>query len=82
MARREFETTPSLNDRIGTIEGGMWNTTSNPTGTYRKSYTTAEKQLREAVTSLSEISASIAVFESRMDTLKAPWTPGRKPTIK
>ncbi|MFM9008007.1 MAG: glycosyl hydrolase, partial [Bacteroidota bacterium] len=82
MARREFETTPSLNDRIGTIEGGMWSTTSNPTGTYRKSYTTAEKQLREAVTSLGEIAASIAVFESRMDTLKAPWTPGRKPTIK
>ncbi len=82
LARREFETAPSLNDRIGNIEGGMWSTTSAPTGTYRKSYQVAQKQLKEVIAQLEAVSSEIQQMEVRLEQLKAPWTPGRKPTIK
>lgn len=82
LARREFETTPSINDRIGNIEGGMWSTTSAPTGTYRKSFQLAEKQLNEVINQVQALSTDVQSMETRLDQLKAPWTPGRKPGMK
>lgn len=82
LARREFETPSSINDRIGNIEGGMWSTTSAPTGTYRKSYQIAEKQLNEVIIRLQTLATDVQSMESRLDGLKAPWTPGRKPGLK
>lgn len=82
LSRREFETLPSLNDRIGTIEGGMWNSTSAPTGTFKKSMEIAEKQLRGAIADLKSIAADVAIIEKELDRLNAPWTPGRQPEMK
>jgi hypothetical protein len=44
MAKREFETAPSINGRIGQIEGSVWYTTSAPTKTATQSYEIASKQ--------------------------------------
>ncbi len=82
LAKREFETPTSVNDRIGIIEGGMWNTTMAPTGTFIKSLEIADKQLRELVTELKAVSAGLLTIEKELDQLKAPWTPGRIPDIK
>ncbi|MBL7923136.1 MAG: glycosyl hydrolase, partial [Bacteroidia bacterium] len=77
LAKREFETPPSINDRIGAIESGMWNTTCAPTGTYTNSFAIAEKQLKEAQAEIRSIASDIGAIEKQLDALKAPWTPGR-----
>lgn len=79
LSKREFETAPSVNDRIGNMESGLWNTTTAPTGTYLKSYDIAEKQLKAVVAELKSIAGDISAIEKQMDVLKAPWTPGRSP---
>jgi 3-phenylpropionate/cinnamic acid dioxygenase small subunit len=82
MARREFETRPSLNDRISTIESGMWNTTCAPTDTYRKSLQVAASQLAQVINDLKSVQAELQQAEQELDTLGAPWTPGRTPWKK
>lgn len=80
MARREFETLPSVNDRIGNIEGGMWSSTAAPTATWMRSLEIALKELDGKITpALREAGTNIAAIEQQLDQFKAPWTPGRKP---
>ncbi len=79
MARREFETKPSVNDRISTIESGMWNTTCAPTDTYKKSLQVAASQLGQVITDLKSVQAELQQTEQELDALGAPWTPGRMP---
>ncbi|MBK9637544.1 MAG: glycosyl hydrolase [Bacteroidetes bacterium] len=82
LAKREFETAPSINDRIGTIEYGMWNTTTAPTGTFRKSFAIADKELKQVISDLKSIGADMQGIENTLDQLKAPYTPGRTPFAK
>jgi photosystem II stability/assembly factor-like uncharacterized protein len=79
LAKREFETAPSINDRIGVVEYGMWNTTTAPTGTFRKSFAIAEKELKQVIADLKSIGADMQGLENTLDQLKAPYTPGRMP---
>lgn len=82
LSKREFETVPSINDRIGTIESGMWTTTMAPTGTFTKSYDIAYLQLQGVNRELKSIADVISEIEKQLDVLKAPWTPGRVPEVK
>jgi len=82
LAKREFETAPSINDRIGVVEYGMWNTTTAPTGTFRKSFAIAEKELKQVIADLKSIGADMQSLENTLDQLKAPYTPGRMPFAK
>jgi photosystem II stability/assembly factor-like uncharacterized protein len=79
LARREFETKPSLNDRVGLIQGGMWNVTAAPTTTYKNSYDIAVKQLKPIVDSLKSVGAELNVMEQVLAKSGAPYTPGRRP---
>nr|MBP7168546.1 glycosyl hydrolase [Bacteroidia bacterium] len=82
LARREFETLPSVNDRIGTVESGMWSITSAPTATFRKTLEIAEKQLRTVIADLKSLNNEIIDVEKQLDQLNAPYTPGRLPDLK
>ena len=79
LARREFETKPSVNDRVGLIQGGMWNVTSAPTTTYQNSYDIAVKQLKPIVDALKSVGAEVNVVEQVLAKSDAPYTPGRRP---
>ena len=79
LAKREFETAPSINDRVGTIEYGMWNTTTAPTGTFRKSFAIAEKELKQVLLDLKSVGSEISNVENALEQVKAPYTPGRIP---
>jgi photosystem II stability/assembly factor-like uncharacterized protein len=79
MAKREFETAPSINDRVGTIEYGMWYTTTAPTGSYRKSLAIAQKELNQVIADLKSIGTDMKNIENTLDQIKAPYTPGRTP---
>ena len=79
VARREFETPPSLNGRIGQIESSVWYTTSAPTKTSMQSYDIAAKQFSGVLAELKSIDADIKKIEATLEQNKVPYTPGRIP---
>lgn len=79
LARREFETPASLNDRVGLIQGGMWNVTSEPPATYLREYEYVVNQLAAVIEALRGVDAEIEVIEKVLNKNNAPHTPGRWP---
>lgn len=82
IARREFETPPSINGRIGTIESALWYSTSAPTKTAIQSFEVASKQFAAALETLKAIDTEIKDLEVALEKAKAPYTPGRLPDWK
>lgn len=82
LARREFETTPSLNDRVGMIEDGMWNSTAAPTETFMENYRIAAKQLGPLLNDLKSIARDMEELQRQMEIKGAPAMPGRWPEWK
>lgn len=78
-ARREFETPPSINGRIGDVEGGVWNSTSAITETYKNDYAIASKGLTAVLAAMRKLDTEIKALEKELDLNKAPYTPGRWP---
>ena len=79
VARREFETGPSINGRIGNIAGALWSTTAAPTTTFINSYNIAAKQFTPVYNELKSIGEEIKNLENILENNKAPYTPGRLP---
>ncbi|MEO7307313.1 MAG: hypothetical protein ABIR78_07100 [Ferruginibacter sp.] len=79
LTRREFETVPSINGRIGNITGALWSTTAAPTTTFINNYTIAVKQFTPVYNELKAIGEAIKNIENQLERSKAPYTPGRLP---
>ncbi len=79
LARREFETPPSINGRIGTIEYTLWNASTVPTQSFIQSYDIALKQYATVITEIKSLDAEIKKLEAILEQNKAPYTPGRIP---
>lgn len=79
LARREFETPPSLSGRVGLIEDGMWNTTSAPTETFQENYRIASKQLGPLLEEMKAIARELDGLQRQLEVKGAPATPGRWP---
>ncbi len=82
LARREFETAPSLNGRINYIIGSLWSTTAAPTQTQMDAYEIAAKQFTPAYTALKSVGEEIKKIEDQLEKSGAPYTPGRLPEWK
>ncbi|MCX6275305.1 MAG: glycosyl hydrolase [Bacteroidetes bacterium] len=82
LAKREFETPPSINGRIGTIEFTLWNATAAPTGIATQSYAVASKQFTGVLAELASIDGEIKKVEAVLEKNNAPYTPGRLPEWK
>lgn len=82
LARREFESSPSINGRIGSIAGGLWGTTAAPTTTFINSYQTAARQFTPVYNEIKAIGEALKNVENILDQNKAPYTPGRLPEWK
>ncbi len=82
MARRNFETLPSINERVSTIEGSVWSSTAPIPATYKDSYTVAAKQFTLALDDLRKIYTTIEQLEKELEINNAPYTPGRWPDWK
>lgn len=79
LAKREFETPPSINGRVGSIEYAVWNSSCAPTQTSMQSYDVAAKQFSEVLRELKSIDSEIKKMEDVLEQNKAPYTPGRIP---
>jgi photosystem II stability/assembly factor-like uncharacterized protein len=78
-ARREFETSPSVNGRLGSIMFQLWNSTSGIPGDYTTSYNIAEKQFSPIYAEIKSIGEEVKKIEATMEKSGAPYTPGRLP---
>ncbi len=79
LAKREFETLPSLSGRVGTIEGSLWTSSAAPTQTSIQSYEIASRELTPLLDKLKKADDDIKKLESLLEKSKAPYTPGRLP---
>jgi len=82
LSKREFETPPSINGRITTIESTLWTATSAPTQTALQSYEVASRQFDTVLPELKSVSEEIKKVEDTLEKNKAPYTPGRFPEWK
>ena len=78
-SKREFETSPSINGRIGNILYSCISTTAAPTQTAMQSYTVASKQFTALLPQLGSADSEIKNVEMQLEKMKAPYTPGRMP---
>ncbi len=78
-ARNVF-TPPSINQRVGRIVSGQWDTTAAPTGTNLQDYEWAAEAFARELDRLEVLSAALDVFEQQLESAGAPWTPGRLPS--
>ncbi len=81
-ARREFETLPSINDRVSGIEYAVWNSTAPVPKMYNESYSIAAKQFTALLEQMKTVHTAIETLEKELEINKAPYTPGRWPEWK
>lgn len=79
---REFETVPAISSRINNVVWNMYSTTSAPTQTFLDNYQIAYDATKPVITELKSITAVIESIEDELDQIKAPYTPGRLPTLE
>ena len=75
---REFETSPSVNDRLGTIEYALWNSSSSIPETYKESYQIAVKKLEQIKSQIKELQVEVKKIHGLMEDAKVPYIPGRE----
>jgi len=81
LRRANEPSAPSLLDRVNTAVNGL-TTTLPPTATHRDSLTIAQQQTGPLLERLHKlIEVDLANVEKQMNTLGAPWTPGRIPEV-
>ncbi|RMG68619.1 MAG: glycosyl hydrolase [Bacteroidetes bacterium] len=79
LSSREFETPPSLSDRLGIVTWGLWESTSAPTGTMKEAFQIAQRQFESLKTDLVDLAGEVEKLEQELERSGAPYTPGRRP---
>lgn len=81
ISKREFETPPSINDRIGEVIWALWSSTSAPTTTQKTSYQSAYDALKGVLENMRDADKTLTGIEKTLEAAGAPWTPGRIPSL-
>ncbi len=79
---REFETAPSINQRLRNITGALWSSTAADPAAYKESYALVEKQFRPVYDEVKSIGEAVNKLEVQLEKYRAPYTPGRLPVLK
>src|SRR5271166_92053 len=78
-SRRNEPAQVGLINRIETIIGGHWSTTSAPTGSHRKNFEIAGAEFEEALKNLHPLlDRDLPALHETLEAAGAPWAPGRK----
>ena len=77
---RNVFTPPSVSDRVSRIVNGQWDTTAAPTGTNLQDYEWAAEAFATELGRLNALSSDLDAFEQQLESVGAPWTPGRLPS--
>lgn len=79
IASRNEPVPMSIAGRVGSIIFGHWRSQAKPTGVHMGAYDIAAQEFNTALSNLHSIDERLDAFEARMESLGAPWTPGRVP---
>ncbi|MGB0403618.1 MAG: VPS10 domain-containing protein [Salibacteraceae bacterium] len=82
LSKREFETSPSINNRLGTVVYYLWRTTSAPTSTQKEQVKIAQDELKFVMDELKNLKNQIADIEKSLQSAGANYTPGWMPEIE
>ncbi|MEM9898383.1 MAG: glycosyl hydrolase [Pseudomonadota bacterium] len=67
----------SINTRIDFVRFASWNSQAKPAGAHIGAIDVAEEDLKATIAALASLSTELTTFESTLDAIGAPWTPGR-----
>lgn len=83
ISKRNANQPPSIYDRLYYIMIGMWSTTTDVTTTQKEAYDIISKEFVPVLEDLRQLAEiDIKKLEDEMNTMNAPWTPGRLPDWK
>jgi len=83
LASRNENQSPSIVDRMQTLAYSFYSSTSAPTQTQLNDYEIVSTSIGALIDRLhSLIEERTAALEKRMESVRAPWTPGRLPEWK
>jgi photosystem II stability/assembly factor-like uncharacterized protein len=71
---REFETLPSINDRMGMVEYQLYENTAGVSNTHRANKVIAEEQYNALSISLGVISNRMKALQEKLSTVPIPYT--------
>lgn len=75
MAKHQYETYPGLDERIGVVIYGIWNSTSAPSTTAINNIKIAKEEYVPVLAAIQAYVKEMAALEKQMGT--TPYTPGR-----
>jgi hypothetical protein len=82
LASREFETVPGINGKVFSIIGSLWDISSGPTGSMKKTFTETNGELNKVINEVNAITEEVSKIEMQLEKAGAPYTPGRMPGIR
>jgi hypothetical protein len=83
IAGHNEPTPPAIVDRVQTVVSAHWSTTAQATRTYEADYNIAAAEFAPVLADLRQaIGVDLKSLEDQLETLGAPWTPGRLPSWK
>jgi len=78
-SRREFETLPSINATINSLDNSIRNITSPITASFKEDYAVSARALRTLLGSMKQFETALLALEKELELNHAPYTPGRWP---
>lgn len=79
LAKRDFETPPSLLNRMGTVIWNSYSTTTAPTGAQKQNLAIATEEYQEIRSIVKSISDSVNSLQSTLTKAGAPYQPDELP---
>jgi photosystem II stability/assembly factor-like uncharacterized protein len=81
LAKHQEPTPPAIVDRVGNVVYTSWNVSSAATQTWKDDYNIAAAEFAPVLADIRKtIGVDLKNLEDQLETLGAPWTPGRLPT--
>jgi len=78
VARRQFETPPSITGRVGGVVGASYGSTGAPSPSQREQLRIVRESFRSAEASIDAVISDLEALESRLAAAGAPYTRGRR----
>lgn len=80
ISKRNEPVYPSISARVDEVVYGLWQTSSDPTESYKQNYQIASDEFKPVIERLKAlVEIDVKNLEREMEKLGAPWTPGRFP---
>ncbi len=83
IRKRNEPTPPSIQERVGQIVYGSWESTADPTQTERDNLAIASEEFTPVLDAMKKlVEVDVVALESDLEAAGAPWTPGRMPRLR